>query len=100
MHRISEKETKETLRDRMKRLTTQEVLSLVGIAILTPILALGILVSARASAVAEHDLLLFVMALCGAVVSGVNGFGRRTIKARLCSEGGRTGPQPNVALHP
>ena len=100
MHRISQKERKETLRDRMKRLTTQEILSLVGITIAAPILALGIIVSARASAVAEYDLLLFLMALCGAVVSGINGFGRRTIKAKCHSQGGRRGPQPKVALHP
>ena len=82
----------------MKRLKTQEILSLVGIAIAAPILALGILVSARATAVTENDFLLFALALCGAVVSSVNGFGRRTIKVESYSRGHK-GPQPKVALH-
>lgn len=82
----------------MKRLKTQEILSLVGIAIAAPILALGILVSARATAVTENDFLLFALALCGAVVSSINGFGRRTIKVESYSRGHK-GPQPKVALH-
>lgn len=83
----------------MKRLTTQEILSLIGIAIAAPILAMAILVSARAAALAENDLLLFALALGGAVVSGINGFGRRTIKAKSQMRGGHRGPQPRVALH-
>lgn len=98
MHRMSQRE-RETTRDRMKRLTTQEILSLVGIAIAAPVLALGILVSAQAASVAENNLLLFALALGGAVVSGINGFGRRTIKVKSCSRDGHRGPQPKVALH-
>ncbi len=78
----------------MKRLTTQEILSLIGMAIAAPVLAIAVLVSARVAAVAENDLLLFALALCGAVVSGINGFGRRTIKAKSHSRDGRRGPQP------
>ena len=83
----------------MKRLKTQEILSLVGIAIAAPILALGILVSARATAMTMNDFLLFALALCGAVVSSINGFGRRTIKAKCHIRGGHRGPQLKVALH-
>ena len=64
----------------MKGLKTKEVISLAGIAVTAPILALAILVSARRAAVADYDLLLVVLSLCGAVVSGLNGFGRRAIK--------------------
>ena len=62
----------------MKGLKTKEVISLAGIAVTAPILALAILVSARSAAVADYDLLLVVLSICGAVVSGLNGFGRRT----------------------
>lgn len=82
----------------MKKPTTQEIISLVGIAIAAPVLALSILVSARAAAMAENDILLCALALCGAVVSAVNGFGRRTIKAKAHSRSGRKGPHAKVAL--
>ncbi|HEY7785571.1 MAG TPA: hypothetical protein VIB00_12630 [Pyrinomonadaceae bacterium] len=70
----------------MKAVTTKEIVSLAGIAIVTPVFALSILVSARASALNESDLTLLGMALCGAVISGITGFGRRTVKAepRTC----------------
>ena len=61
----------------MKNLTTKEILSLAGIAIVTPLFALAIVVSAH-SMVAGSDVSLLLMALCGAVISGVTGFGRRT----------------------
>jgi len=62
----------------MKNLTTKEILSLAGIAIVTPLFALAILVSAHAMVVAGSDVSLLLMAVCGAVISGVTGFGRRT----------------------
>ena len=64
----------------MKELKTKELISLAGIAVTAPILALAIIVSARHAAVADYDALLVILSLCGAVVSGLNGFGRRTIK--------------------
>ena len=64
----------------MKELKAKELISLAGIAVTAPILALAILVSARSAAVADYDMLLVILSLCGAVVSGLNGFGRRTIK--------------------
>lgn len=82
----------------MKEVTTKEIVSLAGIAVTAPILALAILVSARQVAVADYDLLLVALSLCGAVVGGVNGFGRRTTKA-YHSDKGRKGPQSGVALH-
>lgn len=82
----------------MKEITTKEVISLVGIAVTAPILALAILVSARRAAVADYDLLLVVLSVCGAVMSGLNGFGRRTTKTATFDKG-RKSPQPGVDLH-
>lgn len=65
----------------MKNVTTRELISLAGIAIVTPIFALAVLVSARAIAVAGNDVSLLALAVCSAVISGINGFGRRTAKA-------------------
>lgn len=64
----------------MKELKAKELISLAGIAVTAPILALAILVSARRAAVADYDMLLVILSLCGAVVSGLNGFGRRTTR--------------------
>lgn len=81
----------------MKGLKTKEVISLAGIAFTTPILALAILVSARRAAVADYDSLLVVLSLCGAVVSGLNGFGRRTSRTPATKQS-RKGSQSSVAL--
>lgn len=81
----------------MKEIKTRELVSLAGIAVTAPILALAILVSARRAAVADYDLLLVALSLCGAVMSGLNGFGRRTIKTHR-SDKSRKGPQSSVAL--
>ena len=81
----------------MKETRTKELISLAGIAVTAPIFALAILVSARRAAVADYDLLLVVLSVCGAVVSGVNGFGRRTIKASR-SDKSRKGPHSSVAI--
>lgn len=80
----------------MKELKAKELISLAGIAVTAPILALAILVSARRAAVADYDMLLVILSLCGAVVSGLNGFGRRTTKAP--ADQSRKGPQSRVAL--
>ncbi len=66
----------------MKKLTTREVMSLAGIVIVSPVFALAILISARTVAVIESDVSLLALVLCGAVISGLNGFGRRTAKAQ------------------
>ncbi len=81
----------------MKELKVKELISLAGIAVTAPILALAILVSARRAAVADYDLLLVALSLCGAVMSGINGFGRRTIKTSPADKS-RKGSQSSVAL--
>ena len=81
----------------MKTITTKEVVSLVIIAITAPVLALAIFAGARAMAAGNESLLL-ALTLGGAVVSGLNGFGRRTVIAEGQSRRGRKGPQSDVAL--
>ena len=80
----------------MKAITTKEFVSLVVIAVTAPVLALAIFHGARAMAAGNEGLLL-ALTLCGAVVSGINGFGRRTVRADSHSRSSR-GPQSNVAL--
>ena len=80
----------------MKKMTTKEVVSLVGIAIAAPLFALVLMIGARATGLLENDFLLLALALCGAVVSGVNGFGRRTIKDQSQAHRGHE-VQPGVA---
>ena len=73
--------------------TVREILSLAGITLTVPVFVLTILVGARAVAL-ENDLLLLALALAGAVVSGINGFGRRTATRRA-----RATQRPRVTEH-
>ena len=81
----------------MKSITTKEFISLVAIAIAAPVLTLTVLnvgiILARG-----NGLLLLALTLCGAVVSGINGFGRRTVNGRFPSRSSREGPHSTVAL--
>ena len=81
----------------MKAITAKEFLSLALIAITAPVLALGLVLALRTVAV-ENEFLLVALTLCGAVVSGINGFGRRTVRTESQARGSRGGPQSNVAL--
>lgn len=82
----------------MKTLTTKESASLAAIAIIAPLFALALIGSLRATVAAGHEFLLLALALCGAVVSGINGFGRRTATHESHSRRSRRGTQSNVAL--
>ncbi|MDQ2936342.1 MAG: hypothetical protein M3R67_02420 [Acidobacteriota bacterium] len=75
----------------MKALTTKEYVSLAVIVITAPVLALGV-VLASATVASGHEILLLALTLCGAVVSGINGFGRRTARAKSHSRRSRGGP--------
>ena len=55
--------------------------SVVMLAVLTPFLALAILVSIQTAGIRDNDVLLLLLTLSSAVLSGINGFGRRTSKA-------------------
>lgn len=72
------------------------------IAILSPVLLLSIIVSVKTAGVMENDVLLLLLTLLSAFLSGINGFGRRTAKA--ASEGTtrrkagcETGPHSNIS---
>ena len=81
----------------MKAINRKEFVSLALIAVTAPVLALGLVLAIRTLA-AGNEFLLLALTLCGAVVSGINGFGRRTVIAESQSRKGRGGPQSSVAL--
>ena len=62
----------------MKAKTTTNVASIVMLIILSPFLALAILVSIQTTGIRENEVLLLMLTLLSAVLSGINGFGRRT----------------------
>ena len=49
--------------------------------IISPFLALAILVSIQHAGIKDNEVLLLMLTLLSAVLSGINGFGRRTPKA-------------------
>ncbi|HEX3253540.1 MAG TPA: hypothetical protein VHS05_29170 [Pyrinomonadaceae bacterium] len=65
----------------MKTNTTKNVASVVTLVILSPFLALSILVSIKTVGIRNNDMLLLMLTLLSAVLSGINGFGRRTATA-------------------
>ena len=62
----------------MKSNTTRNLASVVMLVILSPFLALAILVSIKTAGIRDNELLLLLLTLSSAVLSGINGFGRRT----------------------
>ena len=65
----------------MKANTTKNLASVVTLAILSPFLALAILASITTVGIRNNDVLLLMLTLLSAVLSGINGFGRRTATA-------------------
>ena len=65
----------------MKANTTKNLTSAVMLAILSPFLALAILVSIKTAGIQNNEVLLLLLTLLSAVLSGINGFGRRTATA-------------------
>ncbi|HEV8431352.1 MAG TPA: hypothetical protein VGQ41_25860 [Pyrinomonadaceae bacterium] len=65
----------------MKANTTTNLTSVVMLVILSPFLALAILVSIKTAGIRDNEVLLLMLTLLSAVLSGINGFGRRTLKA-------------------
>ena len=53
--------------------------------IFAPFLTLAMFVSVRSAGVVGNDVLLLLLTLSGAVLSGINGFGRRMVKASSLS---------------
>ena len=62
----------------MKTNTTRNVTSAAMLVIVSPVLALAILVSIQNAGIRNDALLLLLLTLASAVLSGINGFGRRT----------------------
>lgn len=62
----------------MKTNTTRNVTSVVMLVILSPFLLLAMLVSIKTAGIRDNDVLLVLLTLSSAVLSGINGFGRRT----------------------
>ena len=65
----------------MKANTTKNLASVATLLILTPFLALAILASIKTAGIRNNDVLLLMLTLLSAVLSGINGFGRRTATA-------------------
>ena len=65
----------------MKSNTTRNLASVVMLVILSPFLALAILVSIKTVGIQDNEVLLLLLTLSSAVLSGINGFGRRTVTA-------------------
>jgi hypothetical protein len=65
----------------MKANTTTNLASVVMLVVLTPFLALAILVSIETAGIKDNQVLLLLLTLSSAVLSGINGFGRRTAQA-------------------
>ena len=65
----------------MKANTTRNLTSVVMLVILSPFLALAILVSIKTTGIRNNEILLLLLTLSSAVLSGINGFGRRTSAA-------------------
>jgi hypothetical protein len=65
----------------MKANTTRNLTSAVMLLILSPFLLLAMLVSIQTSGIRDNEVLLLLLTLSSAVLSGINGFGRRTATA-------------------
>ena len=75
----------------MKPNTTKNLTSVVMLVVLSPFLARAMLISIKTSGIRNNDLLLLMLTLSSAVLSGINGFGRRTsiavpLKAKTTSD--------------
>lgn len=64
----------------MKANTTRNLTSVVMLVILSPFLALAMLVSIKTAGIQDNEVLLLLLTLSSAVLSGINGFGRRTAR--------------------
>jgi positive regulator of sigma E activity len=77
--------TNKELIEVMKTNTNKKLASTATLVILVPVFTLAMSVSVKSSGVVENDVLLLLLTLSGAVLSGINGFGRRTAKASSVS---------------
>lgn len=83
----------------MKAITTKEFASLAIIAITAPLFALALISGIRVMYATGNEFFLLALTLCGAVVSGVNGFGRRTVEVERQLPKSRRGSRSSVTLN-
>ena len=74
----------------MKANTTKNLASIATLVILSPFLALALLVSFKTAGIRNNEALLLMLTLLSAVLSGINGFGRRTATAVQLSSATRS----------
>ena len=82
----------------MKANTKRNVTSGVMLIILTPFLALAMLVSIKTVGIKDNYTLLVLLTLASAVFSGINGFGRRTSTTAPLSTANARGFNPSQAI--
>jgi len=79
----------------MKAITTRDLTSAVMLVILSPFLALAILVSIKTVGLKDNYVWLVLLTLLSAVLSGINGFGRRTSTTVPLSTANERGHNPS-----
>lgn len=83
----------------MKANTTRNVTSAVMLVIFSPVLALAILVSIQNAGIRNDALLLLLLTLASAVLSGINGFGRRTFTTVPLTAAKASGHPSGARIH-
>ena len=81
----------------MKANTTKNLASVAMLVVLTPFLALAMLVSLKTTGIKDNYVLMLLLTLFSAVLSGINGFGRRTATAVQLSPAKTRGANPSRA---
>ena len=66
----------------MKTNTTKYLASAAMLVVLSPVLLLAALVSVKNEGMIGNDMVLLLLTLTGAVLTGINGFGRRTTQSQ------------------
>jgi len=81
----------------MKANTTKNLASVAMLVALTPFLALAMLVSIKTAGIKDNYVLMLLLTLFSAVLSGINGFGRRTAAVVQLSPAQTRGVNPSRA---
>ena len=81
----------------MKANTTKNLASVAMLVVLSPFLALAMLVSIKTTGIKDNYVLMLLLTLFSAVLSGINGFGRRTATVVQLSPAKTRGANPSRA---
>jgi hypothetical protein len=81
----------------MKTNTTRNLTSVVMLVLISPFLLLAMLVSIQTAGIRDNEILLLLLTLSSAVLSGINGFGRRTSTTVPLSTAKASGDNPSQA---